>query len=82
MTTILISILSGVLGLTIGYALGRINGASCALQFGEWNILGWKGNCDPNTFYFCADADKTNISLYLNKNGDFDLTIDDTKNAK
>lgn len=80
MTTILISILSGILGLTVGFTIGRYGSANCASTFGEWSLQKWDGIYDSNKYYISGiNKAKDYFVVELNKNGNIDIIAKKSK---
>lgn len=70
-------ILSGLLGTTIGYALGIHNSANkVPFNFGKWNIDMSRGILYPGKYYILAKTEKNSIIAVFDENGDAGLSVE------
>ena len=75
MTTILMSILSGVLGMVIGFTIGIKWSAFRAFRFGKWRIYIFK-NAYQNEIYniIGENNDGNRFAITLNTNGNVEIS--------
>lgn len=72
MTTILLTCLSGVLGLVLGFAIGVYNSANGAkTKFGKWKIFHGSTIGNPYKYMFLANNGSDYIETILDIDGTF-----------
>lgn len=71
MTTVLLSILNGVLGLVIGFTIGIKWSAFRAFRFGKWKICNFKDSYRNGIYNILGESDNGNLfSVMLTQDGD------------